>query len=599
MSSINSRTPPLRLAAVDSPSDGEVAAYQASSGQFEWVANGSGGGGTVTSVALTETGTALTITGSPITGAGTINIAGAGTSSQVILGDLTLGTLTSGTVTSVGTSQAFITITNPTTTPSISIGNASGAATGVLTATDWNTFNNKGSGTVTSVTGTAPIVSSGGITPAISLADTAVTPGTYTSADITVDAKGRITAASNGSGGGGGSPGGSDTQLQYNDGGSFGGISIMTYDDTATAEKIEIIGSSTETLMRIEQTGTGDALEVHDEATDTTVFKVDQSGHVQIGTTSETIGALRVNGYQGNSSVSGVSTYRISRLEDGVSGSLEITSSQSDSDMYVGAGSTGADLIFHTRRSSPSVANYENLRLTSNGEIGIEGSNFGTSGQVLTSGGSGAAASWTTVSGGGSSYNQARNPNGNIYTGYTTYFLSRGVGFTSIGQMTTTSSTRSGYSRQMFRPFIAPETGDITAFQAVVSTASVDTDIEVSIYNDNGGVPEDLLGKATIDCSSTGSKTQTTISATISLTEGVQYWYAWVSTNAIGSPTLRAEPQADTQFATGQTNNIAGTDYGVILIDLGSTYTTSTSITRTNLLPAGNSGGACRLGVKY
>ena len=38
-----------------------------------------------------------------------------------------------GTVTSVGTSQAFITIANPTTTPSISIGNASGAATGVLT----------------------------------------------------------------------------------------------------------------------------------------------------------------------------------------------------------------------------------------------------------------------------------------------------------------------------------------------------------------------------------------------------------------------------------------------------------------------------------
>src|SRR5210317_2647429 len=99
MSSINSRTPPLRLAAVDSPSDGEVAAYQASSGQFEWVANvGGGGGGTVTSVALTETGSALTITGSPITGSGTINIAGAGTSSQVILGDLTLGTLPSGTV---------------------------------------------------------------------------------------------------------------------------------------------------------------------------------------------------------------------------------------------------------------------------------------------------------------------------------------------------------------------------------------------------------------------------------------------------------------------------------------------------------------------
>ena len=61
---------------------------------------------TFTSVGITETGNALTITNSPITTSGNINIAGAGTASQVILGNLNLGTYTTGTVESVGTSNS-------------------------------------------------------------------------------------------------------------------------------------------------------------------------------------------------------------------------------------------------------------------------------------------------------------------------------------------------------------------------------------------------------------------------------------------------------------------------------------------------------------
>ena len=89
-----------------------------------------------------------------------------------------------GTVTSV-TGTAPI-ASSGGTTPAISISQATTSTDGYLSSTDWNTFNNKQpSGTyVTSITGTAPVVSSGGTTPAISMAAaTASVNGYLTSTD--------------------------------------------------------------------------------------------------------------------------------------------------------------------------------------------------------------------------------------------------------------------------------------------------------------------------------------------------------------------------------------------------------------------------------
>ena len=109
-----------------------------------------------------------------------------------------------GTVTSVtGTSPV---VSSGGATPAISMPVANTTTNGYLSSTDWNTFNSKGSGTVTSVTGTSPVVSSGGATPAISIpAATTTVSGYLTSTDWNTfnnkgSGNGSVTSVSTGTG---------------------------------------------------------------------------------------------------------------------------------------------------------------------------------------------------------------------------------------------------------------------------------------------------------------------------------------------------------------------------------------------------------------
>lgn len=77
-------------------------------------------------------------------------------------GDVTINASTVGIQSVSGSSP--IVVTNPTTTPTIGINQATASQNGYLTATDWNTFNGK----VSSVSASGLLTSTGGTTPTIS-----------------------------------------------------------------------------------------------------------------------------------------------------------------------------------------------------------------------------------------------------------------------------------------------------------------------------------------------------------------------------------------------------------------------------------------------
>jgi len=132
-------------------------------------------------------GTAISV--SSATG-GTITVNNTGVTSAVAGTGISVSGAT-GAVTITNTGVTSVTGTSPVvssggSTPAISMPAATASVNGYLTSTDWTTFNNKGSGTVTSVTATSPVTSTGGTTPVIAMpAATSSVNGYLTSTDWT------------------------------------------------------------------------------------------------------------------------------------------------------------------------------------------------------------------------------------------------------------------------------------------------------------------------------------------------------------------------------------------------------------------------------
>jgi hypothetical protein len=137
-------------------------------------------------------------------------------------------------------------------------------------------------------------------------------------------------------------------------------------------------------------------------------MRIDSSGNLGIGTTSPD--AKLTIKQTANSTLNGLKIIRSDTT------SYIVMYVGGDDGLYIQNQQAG-DTIFYNNSA-------ERFRFGSAGQLGVAGANYGTSGQVLTSGGSGAAPSWAAVAGFGvgqtlTNYSSSGRAMGTTYTNST------------------------------------------------------------------------------------------------------------------------------------------------------------------------------------
>ena len=281
----------------------------------------------------------------------------------------------------------------------------------------------------------------------------------------------------------GGSPGGSNTQVQFNDGGSFGGDDAFTYDKTNDRVKIGNATIEADNTAKLHVVGTDAALTVerHDDGSSAgptlNLFR-----HSDSPADGDDIGQVNFRGEADNGDNITYASIK-AEIED-------VTTASKDGRLTLRTitNSTQTDaIVIDTKINSEVDHNFKGL-------IQVNGA-AGTAGQVLTSQGSGSDPIWAAAGGGGGG---ADNPTRNIgyieadivgksgLTGTNSYQL----GMAGVGVTNGTPTAGLGTSTALMIPYVVPITGTASMQYAFRTGSTAGDTLAIGFYaSDSDGMP--------------------------------------------------------------------------------------------------------------
>ncbi len=166
-----------------------------------------------------------------------------------------------------------------------------------------------------------------------------------------------------------------------------------------------------------------------------------------------------------------------------------------------------------------------------------------------------------------------------------TYTLNR-VDATMPWGINTGNNAQTTRDEPFYYPFVAPKTGDVSGIVVNISVAAASAvNFLVAVYSDDGGLPNEKLGVAVFDAEVSGQTEQTSLSATISLVKGTQYWIGYTRSASVAFTTMVGAPQTPWM---GPTENISSSWQIMWEFDTHSNELVDT-IVKTDISPRGYS----------